>query len=354
MTDGIFLRALRGEATEHRPLWMLRQAGRYLPEYRELRKDHDFEAMSLNPEVAAEVTLQPIERFGFDAAIVFADIMSPVRALGVPFRFDPGPVLESPLRSRAAVDALPTPDPAEIAPEVPATLAKVRATLEERAAETGEARPGLIGFAAAPLTLACYLIEGRGNRDFPALRGLLLSDPVLFGELLAKVTSLTAEYLRAQHAAGADVVQVFDSWAGTLSSRDWRDHVQPHLHALSDQLAADGIPTILFANGAAHLSPLYLSLPSTANQFCWRTDLAAMRDLTGSVTEGGKVLQGNLDPAALLAGPEATVTATKKLLERVPAHGHIVNLGHGIDKETPLEAVAALVETVRSERPAEA
>ena len=212
----------------------------------------------------------------------------------------------------------------------------------------------MIGFAAAPLTLACYLIEGRGNRDFPALRGLLLEDPALFGELLEKVTSLTIEYLRAQHEAGADVVQVFDSWAGTLSARDWRHHVQPHLSALASQLAEDGIPTILFANGAAHLSPLYLSLPSTANQFCWRTDLAAMRDLTGAVSEGGKVLQGNLDPAALLAGPDATVTATKAILERVPAHGHIFNLGHGIDKETPLESVAALVETVHSESDAQA
>jgi len=353
VTEGIFLRALRGEATERRPLWMLRQAGRYLPEYRELRKDNDFEAMSLNPQLASEVTLQPIERFGFDAAIVFADIMSPVRALGVPFRFDPGPVLESPLRTRSAVNALPTPDPAEIAPEVPATLSLVRSLLEEQAEKTSTPRPGLIGFAAAPLTLACYLVEGRGNRDFPALRGLLHTDPVLFGDLLSKVTSLTVDYLRSQYAAGADVVQVFDSWAGTLSSRDWRDHVKPHLHALCDQLAADRIPSILFANGAAHLSPLYLSLPSTANQFCWRTDLAAMRDLTGPVTGGGKVLQGNLDPAALLAGPEATIAATNKLLGRMPHQGHIVNLGHGIDKDTPLESVAALVETVRSEAPAD-
>lgn len=351
MSDGIFLRTLRGEATEGRPLWMLRQAGRYLPEYRELRKDHDFEAMSLDPELATAVTLQPIERYGFDAAIVFADIMSPVRALGVPFRFDPGPVLEAPLRTRSAIDALPTPDPVTIAPEVPATLARTRAALEQRAAQSGQPRAALIGFAAAPLTLACYLVEGRGKRDFPALRGLLASDPLLFGDLLSKVTELTIHYLRAQHAAGADCVQLFDSWAGTLSGRDWRAHVEPHLRALCEELAADDIPTILFANGAAHLSPLYLGLPSTGNQFCWRTDLGAMRDLTGPVSEGGKILQGNLDPAVLLAGPEATAAATKLLLERVPAHGHIVNLGHGIDKETPLESVAALVETVRAESP---
>ncbi|MCH2104663.1 MAG: uroporphyrinogen decarboxylase [Planctomycetes bacterium] len=349
MTDGIFLRTLKGEATERRPLWMLRQAGRYLPEYREIRKDHNFEAMSLNTDVAAEVTLQPIDRFGFDAAIVFADIMSPVRALGIPFSFNPGPVLEAPLRSRASIESLPTPDKAEIAPEVPATLAKVRAGLEERAAKAGTPRAGLIGFAAAPLTLACYLIEGRGNRDFPALRGLLLSDPALFGDLLEKVTSLTIEYLRAQYEAGADVVQIFDSWAGTLSARDWREHVQPHLSTLAEQLASDGIPTIMFANGAAHLSPLYLSLPSTVNQFCWRTDLPAMRDLTGAVSDGGKVLQGNLDPAALLAGPEATARAAQAILDRMPAHGHIFNLGHGIDKDTPLESVAALVETVHNE-----
>jgi len=347
--DGLFLRTLRGEQTERRPLWMLRQAGRYLPEYRELRKTHDFEAMSLDAELAAQVTLQPIDRFDFDAAIVFADIMSPVRALGVPFRFDPGPVLESPLQSRAAIDALPTPATAEIAPEVSTTLTRVRGALEQRSRERGEGRAALIGFAAAPLTLACYLVEGRGNRDFPALRGLLASDPALFGDLLSKVTELTIEYLRAQHAAGADVVQVFDSWAGTLSARDWRAHVEPHLRTLCEQLAADNIPSILFANGAAHLSPLYLALPSTGNQFCWRTDLGAMRDITGPVNEGGKVLQGNLDPAALLAGPEATRAAATQMLRRVPSHGHIVNLGHGIDKETPLESVEALVEVVHSE-----
>ncbi len=353
MMDGLFKRALRGEKTERRPLWMLRQAGRYLPEYRELRKDYNFEAMSLNPQLAAEVTLQPIERFNFDAAVIFADIMSPVRALGVPFRFDPGPVLESPLRSREDIRDLPTPEREEIAPEVPQTLAIVKKSLEERSQRRGEPRVALVGFAAAPLTLACYLIEGKGNRDFPALRGLLASDPVIFGELLAKVTELTIEYLRAQYAAGADVVQLFDSWAGTLSAADWEAHVEPHLRALCEQLQEDGIPTILFANGAAHLSPRYLALPSTGNQFCWRTDLAAMRQITGPVAEGGKILQGNLDPAALLAGPEATVAAAERVLKHVPHHGHIFNLGHGIDKNTSLEAVAALVETVRSEHRAD-
>jgi uroporphyrinogen decarboxylase len=351
--DGLFIRTLNGEQTERRPLWMLRQAGRYLPEYRELRKDHNFESMSLDPSLAAAVTLQPIERFGFDAAVIFADIMSPVRSLGIPFRFDPGPVLEAPLRNEQSIRALPTPSRGEIAPEVPETLARVRRSLEERASSKGEPRAALIGFAAAPLTLACYLVEGRGNRDFPALRGLLASDPALFGELLAKVTELTIEYLRAQHAAGADVVQLFDSWAGTLSAKDWKLHVEPHLRALCQQLHEDKIPMILFANGAAHLSPQYLGLPSTGNQFCWRTDLAEMRELTGPVSKGGKVLQGNLDPATLLAGPEVTTRATQRLLAHVPAHGHIVNLGHGIDKETPLESVSALVEAVHAERRAE-
>ena len=225
----------------------------------------------------------------------------------------------------------------------------VKRSLEERAQSRDEPRAALIGFAAAPLTLACYLIEGRGNRDFPALRGLLASDPVIFGELLAKVTELTIDYLRAQHAAGADVVQLFDSWAGTLSEADWKAHVEPHLRTLCEQLQADGIPTILFANGAAHLSPQYLALPSTGNQFCWRTDLRAMREITGPVSDGGKVLQGNLDPAALLAGPEATVSAAQRVLDHVPSHGHIFNLGHGIDKDTPLESVSALVEAVHAE-----
>lgn len=353
MKDGLFIRTLKGEETERRPLWMLRQAGRYLPEYRELRKDHNFEAMSLNPALAAAVTLQPIERFGFDAAVIFADIMSPVRALGVPFHFAPGPVLEAPLRTASSIRELPSPSMEEIAPEVPETLASVRSSLEERAKTRGEARVALVGFAAAPLTLACYLIEGKGNRDFPALRGLLASDPVLFGDLLAKVTELTINYLRAQHAAGADVVQLFDSWAGTLSASDWAQHVEPHLRTLCEQLRDENIPTILFANGAPHLSTRYLALPSTGNQFCWRTDLREMREITGSVSRGGKVLQGNLDPAALLAGPETTTTAARRVLNHVPAHGHIFNLGHGIDKDTPLESVSALVEAVHAEQRAE-
>ena len=350
MKDGLFIRTLKGELTERRPLWMLRQAGRYLPEYREIRKDHNFEAMSLDPALAAAVTLQPIERFGFDAAVIFADIMSPVRALGVPFRFDPGPVLESPLRSREAIRSLPRPEADEIAPEVSETIRLVRASLEEGSEATGLPRPAVVGFAAAPLTLACYLIEGRGNKGFPALRALLAEDPVLFGELLASVTELSISYLRTQYKAGADVVQLFDSWAGTLAATDWATHVEPHLRSLCEQLQQDGIPTILFANGAPALSARYLALPSVGNQFCWRTSLEEMRELTGPVSSGGKILQGNLDPAVLLAGPETTKVAAEKVLSEVDAHGHIYNLGHGIDKSTPLESVYALVETVHGEK----
>ena len=350
MNDGLFIRTLNGELTERRPLWMLRQAGRYLPEYREIRKEHNFESMSLDPAIAAEVTLQPIERFGFDAAVIFADIMSPVRALGVPFRFDPGPVLESPLRTRESIRSLPQPAAEEIAPEVAATIKIVKRSLEERSSSSGLPRPAVVGFAAAPLTLACYLIEGRGNKGFPALRALLASDPELFGELLASVTDLSIAYLRTQHQAGADVVQLFDSWAGTLSAADWTTHVEPHLKHLCEQLKNEEIPTILFANGAPALSKNYLELPSAGNQFCWRTSLSEMRKLTGPVSAGGKILQGNLDPAVLLGGPETTKMAAQKVLNEVPAHGHIYNLGHGIDKDTPLESVYALVETVHNEK----
>ncbi len=342
--NDLLLRALRGEPVERRPLWLLRQAGRYLPEYRELKSRHTFEELCADPSLAADVTLMPIERFPLDGAIIFADLLSPVAALGIPFRFDPGPVLERTVRSRADVEALRVPeDGAEIAPEVHAALSIVRRRLEGRAT--------LIGFAGAPLTLAAYLVQGKGGPgDFAPLRGLLHEDPATFGALLEKLALLSARYLTAQAAAGAEVVQVFDSWAGLLSERDYRAHVEPHLVRLLDELAAAGVPRIYFAQGAPHLARAHAELPGEALQVCWRTDLPTLRAAIGPVEEGGKVLQGNLDNGALLAGPEAIRRAAEDLFARLPARGHVVNLGHGILPETPLESVAALVEFVHAER----
>jgi uroporphyrinogen decarboxylase len=336
-TEPLLLAALRCERVERRPLWIMRQAGRWLPEYRALRERHAFEELASTPALAAEVTLQPLRRFPLDAAIVFADLVSPLAALGLAFRFDPGPVLERPLRDAADIRALKVPVGPEIAPEVHATLRAVRADLPAGCA--------LIGFGGAPWSLAAYAVQGGGKSDFPALRALLASDAVLFGELLDTLARLSAAYLVEQHRAGADLVQVFDSWAGLLSQQDWELHVRPHLTRLLDELRSAGVPTILFVNGAPHLAEAAGRLGAQGLAVCWRADLGALRAALGAEV----ALQGNLDPAVLLAGPQATARATRALLGRVPARGHIVNLGHGILPETPIESVAVLVETVHAE-----
>ncbi|MCB9915204.1 MAG: uroporphyrinogen decarboxylase [Planctomycetes bacterium] len=339
--NDLYLRTLRGEATERRPLWIMRQAGRYLPEYRALRAQHSFEELCASPELAAEVTMMPMERFPLDAAIVFADLMTPVAALGIDVRFDPGPVIDAPIRSSADVRKLRVPAGEEIAPEVPATLRLVKERLAGRA--------NLIGFTGAPFSIAAYLVQGRGGKDFADLRAFLRADPVAFGELMDVLARLAAAYGIAQHHAGADAVQVFDSWAGLLSLADWEVHVKPHLVNLLEALGAAGVPRVFFANGAPHLARAHAALPSEALAVCWRSDLAALRAELGPHTGTGKALQGNLDPAYLSAGPEATARGTRELLGRVPARGHVVNLGHGITPDVPLESVAAMIEVVHAE-----
>jgi uroporphyrinogen decarboxylase len=335
--NDLILRALRGEPAPRRPLWIMRQAGRYLPEYRAFRHRHSFEELCANPELAAEVTLMPLERFPLDGAIVFADLMSPVAALGIDCRFDPGPVIDPPLREAAQIRDLPDPDPRRIAPEVMETLARVRERLDGRAT--------LLGFAGGPWSLAAYLVEGRGVRNFPTLRRMAAADPALLDELLARLADLAGKYVAMQARAGAQAVQIFETWSGLLSAADWNRLVKPHLKRVLESAGDAGLPRILFLQDAPHLIDAVLDLPAEGLSFDWRVDLAAVR----SRLSPERTLQGNLDPAVLLAGPEATRKATRALLGRVPARGHIVNLGHGILPETPLESVTALVETVHAE-----
>ena len=244
--NDLFLRALKGEQTERRPLWIMRQAGRYLPEYRELRKQNTFEELCAQPDVAAEATLQPMARFPLDASIVFADLMSPVSALGVDFHFDPGPIVPKPVRTAADIRGLRRPDPEEIAPEVPATLRIVKKKLAGRA--------NLIGFAGAPWSIAAYMVEGKGGKGFPMLRALLAQDPVAFGELMDRLAQTCTDYAKEQVKAGADVIQIFDSWAGLLSEAVYEKHIEPHLVRMLSELRAADIPTIYFAQGAPHLT----------------------------------------------------------------------------------------------------
>lgn len=337
--NDLLLRALRGEATPRRPLWIMRQAGRYLPEYRALRQRYRFEDLAGNAELAAEVTLLPLTRFPFDAAIIFADLMSPIPALGVPVRFDPGPVIARPIRTAADVAALADPSPDTIAPAVIDALGRVKRGLDGRGA--------LLGFAGAPWSLAAYLVQGRGSPGFPALRTLLAQDAGLVCALLARLTRLVTQYLIAQVAAGAEAIQLFDTWAGVLSHAEWTRVVRPHLVELLDATKTVGAPRILFVQDAPHLVDAYAALPAEAIAVDWREDLPALRSRLGAA----RPIQGNLDPAVLLAGPAATTRAARAMLASLPARGHIVNLGHGILPETPLESVQALIDVVHAEAP---
>jgi len=334
--DKLLLRAIRGEATPRRPLWIMRQAGRYLPEYREFRKKHSFKALASEPELAAEVTLMPMKRYPLDAAIVFADIMSPMPALGIEFDFDPGPVVANPIRDAAAIERLRRPAPGEIAPEVIAALKLTRAALPDDTA--------LLGFCGAPWTLAAYLVEGKGTKDFPTLRAFAAAEPKLLDALLGRLSSLMAEYLVAQAAAGADAVQIFDSWAGLLSRASWERLIRPHLLSLLEAVGKAGVPRILFLQNAPHLMDAYASLPAEVLGVDWRIELPALKQ-----RYPGRAVQGNLEPAILTAGAPATRAAARELLATTPPRGHIVNLGHGILPQTPLESVEALVEVVHSE-----
>ena len=267
--DKLLLKTIRGEATPRRPLWIMRQAGRDLPEYREFRQRHSFKELAGEAELAAEVTLMPLKRYPLDAAIVFADIMSPMPALGIEFDFDPGPVVANPIRDAAAIERLRRPAPEEIAPEVIAALKLTRAALPNGTA--------LLGFCGAPWTLAAYLVEGKGTKDFPTLRAFAAAEPKLLDALLGRLSSLMAEYLVAQAAAGADAVQIFDSWAGLLSRASWERLIRPHLNSLLEAVGKAGVPRILFLQNAPHLMDAYASLPAEVLGVDWRIELPALK-----------------------------------------------------------------------------
>lgn len=335
--DKLLLKAIRREAVPRRPLWIMRQAGRYLPEYRAFREKHSFKALAGSAELATEVTLMPLKRYPLDAAIIFADIMSPMPALGIEFDFDPGPVVANPIRDAAGVERLRRPDPAEIAPEVIAALKLTRAALPKETA--------LLGFCGAPWTLAAYLIEGKGAKDFPTLRAFAAAEPKLLDALLGRLSAMMAEYLLMQAKAGADAVQIFDSWAGLLSRASWEKLIRPHLQSLLETVGRAGVPRILFLQNAPHLMDAYASLPAEVLGVDWRIDLPELQRRYPQ-----RAVQGNLEPAILTAGPAATRAAADELLASAAPRGHIVNLGHGILPQTPLASVDALVAAVHSEK----
>lgn len=335
MNDPLLVRTLRGEVTERVPIWIMRQAGRYLPEYRAIKERSSFEQMTRDPAVAAEITMQPLRRFPLDAAIIFSDIMTPLQALGVEVAFTPGPTIAQPIRSAAQIDALELREP--IAPFVGEALKLVRPELPPDVA--------LIGFAGAPLTLAAYLVEGGGSKEYEHFRRFLRAEPRAMHALLEKLTELTIAYLRMQARSGAHVLQLFDSWAGLHDAEVYREFGVPYHARIMEALAESGAARIYFALGAAHLLGEIPAISSEGVGIDWRTRFADARRAFP-----GRALQGNLDPAVLCADTDTLVEAAHAVLEQARSGPHVFNLGHGIWPTTPTDAVARLVETVRDYR----
>jgi uroporphyrinogen decarboxylase len=329
----LFLETARGADSARAPVWIMRQAGRYLPEYRALRERHDFWELVRTPELACQVTLQPIERFGFDAAILFSDIMTPLVAMGVEIAFAPGPVIAAPLRSDRDVAALRRPDEDEIAPYVAEAIGLIRAA----------SRTPLIGFGGAPLTLASYLVQGGGSKDFAELRGFLRRAPVAAHALLDALTEVSIRYLRMQVRAGAQAIQLFDSWAGLHDRATYAEFGLPYNRRVFDALEELKVPRLYLAVNAGHLYHEIRHLPCETVSVDWRAPLHEVRPQLS-----GKVLQGNLDPAALLGPAEALVAAVDTTLRSGLGGPHIFNLGHGIFRQTDPDRVALLVDTVRA------
>ncbi len=333
------MRALRGEPTDTTPIWLMRQAGRYLPGYRALRRQRSILEIAQSPSLAAEVTLEPLRRFDVDAAVVFADIALPFAGLGVDFRIEPGagPVVPEPVRTDADVERL-RPFDAE------ASVGFVGDTIRAfRAQETG--RP-IIGFSGAPFTLASYLIEGGASRELPETRRMLYSSPERFGRLLDRLTELAIGYLALQARAGAAALQLFDTWAGMLGPAEYGAFVAPRLRTLFAALAPLGRPTIYFSTGSTHLLDTLGTIGASAVSLDWRVPLDVARDRLGP----GIALQGNLDPGALLGSPTALERSARRVLASVPTHrGHVFNLGHGVLPATDPDRVGALVDLVHAE-----
>jgi len=334
-----FLAACRRQPVAHRPVWIMRQAGRYLPEYRALRAKVDFETLTRSPDLAAEVTLQPLRRFPLDAAILFSDIMTPLQGMGVQLSFEPGPVVREPLRSRAQIEALPQLLPAR---DVPFVLESVR--LARAGAPRGVP---LIGFAGAPFTLLCYLVCGRPSKEFAAARAFLYAERDAAQLLLRQLADAMAAYLLAQAEAGAQALMLFESWAGLLAAPQFAEFALPAVRRTAAALRRAGVPLIYYLNQGAALLPEVAALDVDVIGVDWRLDLGAVRRVLGPE----KAVQGNLDPAALFAPPQELRRQAQAVIAAAgDAPGHIFNLGHGIWPDTDPDAVARLIDCVHEHR----
>lgn len=335
-----FLRACRREVVDCTPIWLMLQAGRYLPEYRAVRERHPMLDVIRTPELAVEVTLQPLRRFELDAAIIFADILPPLIGMGIDLEFakGEGPVIHNPIRTHADIDALRVPVPEE---NVAYTLEAIQIARRELDGKTP-----LIGFSGAPFTLASYMIEGGSSRNYRLTKTMMYREPEAWHLLMEKLARLVGEYLVAQVRAGAQAVQLFDSWAGTLSPSDFRRYVLPYTRKAIEMVLPEGVPVIHFSTDTAGVimgSPdLIRSAGGTVIGVDWRVDLSAAWERLGDVA-----VQGNLDPLVLFADRDVVEReATYVLRQANGRRGHIFNFGHGFLPETPIDSVHTLIDVV--------
>ncbi len=332
--NDVFLRACRREKVEYTPVWMMRQAGRYMAEYRALREKHTLLELCKTPELATQVTLQPM-RLGMDAAILFADILLPLEPMGAPFSFEKGegPVVHEPVRTREQVEKLRVIDPEEGLGYV---LAAIRMLKKEL-------KVPLIGFAGAPFTLASYLIEGGKSAHYEKMKKIMYGETDTWNLLMQKFSEVVRKYLRAQVEAGADAVQLFDSWVGQLSPADYTEYVQPHVAYILKDLEKTGVPVLHFGTGTATLLELQRDAGGTVIGLDWRTPLANGWKRVGY----DRGVQGNMDPTVLFAPVEIAKKHALRVLDAAENRpGHIFNLGHGILPGTPVDTVKAVVDTV--------
>ncbi len=335
MVEPLLVRAARREPVERTPVWFMRQAGRSLPEYRAIRERYGLFEVCRQPELCAEVTLQPVRRHGVDAAVMFADIMLPVLGMGVDVDLveNVGPVVADPVTSAADVDGLAVPEPEEAVPFVLEAVRLVRAELAPEQA--------VVGFCGGPFTVAGYLVEGQPSREFLRVKALMYREPDVWHGLMEKLAETFARYVAAKVDAGADVIQVFDSWAGVLTPADYEEFVAPYSARI---LGAVDAPTIHFATGAAGLLPALAAAGGDVIGLDWRIDLDRGWDAVGE----DRGVQGNLDPAVLLGPWERTEAAARDVLARADGRrGHVFNLGHGVLPDTDPAALSRLAELVR-------
>lgn len=339
MTEHSFLSVLKGKTPSRNPAWIMRQAGRYLPEYRAVRKQFPkFTDFLANPDAACEVTVQPVDILDVDAAILFSDILVVLPPLGLTleYRENEGPRLGNLLDNADRIRQIGRVDPTEGTGYVMEAIRRVRKALNNRVP--------LIGFAAAPWTLSCYAVDGKGGKEFPRTRALMHKEPALFDLLLSKIADLTIDYLCAQAEAGAQALQLFESWATLFDADTYTRRILPHTaRVVSELKARTGVPVILYGNGASLLMEPFLSTEADALGIDWRIPMHAARSVAGS-----RPLQGNLDPSALFGTPESIEAEVRRIHAENGGKPWVANLGHGITPEVPVENARAFVQAVHS------